>query len=304
MDRAIRKIVDHYVSTWIRHAAQDHDLSEDMLLTSWETYCENHEYIFSNPLLGEHVKDDDMMMTTSSQQPSSNRKPVPAYVRFCNVQRQTLKSSYPNMTFGEISKELGRMWRQLPHDQKKVYYEEDEVVVMAEDEPTTNAGVPCTKHPSSSPSSSPSPPPIGITGTSSLQKQTLVQLRDMCTERGLKKTGNKEILIQRLLHHEQSILKKPSVIPSSSSSSSSSGLLPSHTHTLNMPPSSCSAKGMLTFEDEDTDSMIRGHHRPLGNREDGDQEDDDDDDLSNTSSASFQFDDDDDGDISIDGIGI
>lgn len=49
-----------------------------------------------------------------------NRKPS-AYINFCNHHRKIIKSDNPELTFGEVAKKLGNLWKELDVDEKKKY---------------------------------------------------------------------------------------------------------------------------------------------------------------------------------------
>jgi hypothetical protein len=49
------------------------------------------------------------------------KKTVSSYVNFCNKQRPILKEKYPNLSFGEISKQLGKLWSELSTEEQNKY---------------------------------------------------------------------------------------------------------------------------------------------------------------------------------------
>lgn len=49
------------------------------------------------------------------------QKKPSAYQNFCKITRPVLKSASPDMTFGQMAKRLGEMWRALDKDEKKMY---------------------------------------------------------------------------------------------------------------------------------------------------------------------------------------
>lgn len=60
--------------------------------------------------------------------PGEKRASLPAaalaFTQFSRVHRQQVKRDHPNISFGDIAKELGRMWRELTDEQKATYVEE------------------------------------------------------------------------------------------------------------------------------------------------------------------------------------
>ena len=57
------------------------------------------------------------------QSSARNKLPVSPFMMFCNENRKGVLSSNPNMSFGEISKELGSMWRGLSREEQSHYYD-------------------------------------------------------------------------------------------------------------------------------------------------------------------------------------
>lgn len=106
---------------------------------------------------------------------SKQRKSTPAYVQFCNEQRPLLKKSHPNMSFGEQAKHLGQIWRNLSTEEREKY-----------SKPIT-------------------PPPQKSNNNFSsteLQKKTLNELKELCGSLSIKRTGNKDTIINRIISHK------------------------------------------------------------------------------------------------------
>lgn len=226
--RSIENVVQTYVHEWIREVAETYELPIHALTTSWDAFVSSSS-------------SSDEQPPTPITPPA--KKCTPAYVQFCNDNRNKVKAMYPDMKFGEISKELGKMWRELSDAGRQAYTQPVH---------TTTDVVPTISE-------------------TDLQKKTLLQLREMCVEKSLKKTGNKEILIQRLLDH----FTKDALPPERDEVG---GTTSSHE--------------ILTFEDDD----LCGRTERRATLE----EEEDDDDMSDTSDASFQFDDEE-GELSLDG---
>jgi len=55
------------------------------------------------------------------------KRPLTAYMLFCQDKRQEIKASNPNVSFGEIGKLLGRAWQQLTPDDRKPYEENTKI---------------------------------------------------------------------------------------------------------------------------------------------------------------------------------
>lgn len=110
----------------------------------------------------------------SSTPTSTPSKPLSAYVHFCNEQRPTLKLQKPDLKFGEISKELGRIWREMPRDQKKKYERRQDPAQQ------NDADVPSYTR-------------------ERLNAMSMTDIRTLCVNLQLKRTGRKEALIEEIL---------------------------------------------------------------------------------------------------------
>ena len=49
-----------------------------------------------------------------------------AYIIYRKEHYKNIMSTYPNYTFGEISKYLGQQWRDLSYNEKTIYYNKAE----------------------------------------------------------------------------------------------------------------------------------------------------------------------------------
>lgn len=67
----------------------------------------------------EKVEEDDEPKK-ASKKATKKKRPVSAYIQFCNANRDKVKASNPKATFGELGKLLGQMWRQQKKATKTV----------------------------------------------------------------------------------------------------------------------------------------------------------------------------------------
>ena len=51
---------------------------------------------------------------------NANKTPS-AYINFCNHHRKNIKTENPNLTFGEVAKALGALWKSQSADEKQKY---------------------------------------------------------------------------------------------------------------------------------------------------------------------------------------
>lgn len=54
------------------------------------------------------------------------KRPLSAYMFFCQAKRAETKAANPNMTFSELGKELGQMWQKLDESEKKPFIKQNE----------------------------------------------------------------------------------------------------------------------------------------------------------------------------------
>ncbi|XP_070801640.1 transcription factor A, mitochondrial [Pituophis catenifer annectens] len=52
---------------------------------------------------------------------SCPKRPLPSYLTFLNKQRDFYKKKYPELNNQQLMKEVGRIWRELPHNEKQHY---------------------------------------------------------------------------------------------------------------------------------------------------------------------------------------
>ena len=53
--------------------------------------------------------------------PQGGKKKLSSYMLFAKETRPTIKEELPDLTFGEVGKELGKRWRALTDEQKAEY---------------------------------------------------------------------------------------------------------------------------------------------------------------------------------------
>jgi hypothetical protein len=127
----IAKNIETSVLEFTRLIAEKYDLQQDILMDMWT---------------------DVTKMKTKA---SKAKKPQSAYQIFSAEQRKLIKEMEPNMTFGDVAKEIGTRWRELSSKEKAAYA------------PTTAAK------------------------TSDLQGLSKQQLLEMCSAKGIKIAKNK-----------------------------------------------------------------------------------------------------------------
>lgn len=182
---SFERMIDHYVQSVVDKVANRYGIPRPELMDLLKT-------MDTSPSLHHPKTVMVSPSSSSSSQPSvatsSSKKNVSGYVQFCNDRRAKLKEDFPTLTFGEISKELGKIWRGLSSSEKEKYN-----LPTAPLRP--NASSVCV---SDNLSVKKNPTTTHEFSRSELEGKTLLQLKDVCTKFNVKKTGNKETLIKRI----------------------------------------------------------------------------------------------------------
>ena len=102
MNTAIQNTIAQYFSSFIENVSTKFKISEDELNNLWkETQKEK-------------------LKIKPRRRPNANKTPS-AYINFCNYHRKIIKTENPNLTFGEVAKALGKLWKAQSVDEKKKY---------------------------------------------------------------------------------------------------------------------------------------------------------------------------------------
>lgn len=134
-------------------------------------------------------------------------KPVSAYVNFCNQHRSIVKQQKPELKFGEISKELGMIWRGMSSVEKAKY----------EQSPTSPS---CSKrecvqekqtHTKTTEQGESHQDVNGYT-RESLSGMSIAEIRNICGQLQLKRTGKKEQLVEDILRTTTTKSSSPSCV--------------------------------------------------------------------------------------------
>jgi hypothetical protein len=122
-------------------------------------------------------------------------KKTSPYQNFFVQKRTELLKSHSELQFGDLSSQISKMWNAMTKEEQKVYS-------------TAKVEAPLPLPPP--------PPPLGL-NFETLNKKTMPELRKLCEEKGLKRTGNKMMLIHNLLGitaptPAPTVIKKPLVM--------------------------------------------------------------------------------------------
>jgi hypothetical protein len=167
--KSIHTVIFQYIDIYTTLINKEHGIDKENLIKLWKQVELNPPTISI-----------DKNITNSSVAP---KKIVSVYVQFCNKHRSILKQKNPNMSFGDISKELGKMWRSLSQQEKDNYQissKPQKIEVIEEQK-------------------------------EDYSKLSFTELKQICEERNLKKSGNKTILISRI--QENDTERKTNITP-------------------------------------------------------------------------------------------
>lgn len=102
MNTAIQNTIAQYFSSFIENVSTKFNISQDELNDLWKETQK------------EKLKIKPRRRVNTNKTPS-------AYINFCNHQRKIIKTENPNLTFGEVAKALGKLWKAQSVDEKKKY---------------------------------------------------------------------------------------------------------------------------------------------------------------------------------------
>ena len=62
-----------------------------------------------------------MGASESTPEPKKETKKLSPYMKFCKETRTTVVKENPKLTFGEVGRKMGEIWRDMSEDDKKKY---------------------------------------------------------------------------------------------------------------------------------------------------------------------------------------
>jgi HMG (high mobility group) box len=167
--------------------------------------------------LGATAKEFDIPLSTLKEnwrnhfnKPVDTKKPVKKsslYQNFFVQKRSELIQSQPDIQFGELSSRISKMWKDMTKEQQQAYGDvgsggggsgdrKEEAIKAVETKPVVATEF----------------------NFEMLNNKTMPELRKLCEEKGLKRTGNKATLISHLMGEhttvpvKEVVVKKPSVV--------------------------------------------------------------------------------------------
>lgn len=102
MNAAIQNTISQYFSTFLENASSKFNVPLEQLEELWkETQKEK--------------------MKIRPRRRVNHNKTRSAYINFCSHHRKIIKAESPSLTFGEVAKSLGKLWKELDVEEKKKY---------------------------------------------------------------------------------------------------------------------------------------------------------------------------------------
>jgi hypothetical protein len=102
MNAAIQNTISQYFSTFIENVSTKFNIPQEQLDELWKETQK------------EKLKIKPRRRVNANKAPS-------AYINFCNHHRKIIKTENPTLTFGEVAKALGKLWKEQSVDEKKKY---------------------------------------------------------------------------------------------------------------------------------------------------------------------------------------
>jgi hypothetical protein len=169
LTKTINKSIEKSIISFTQEVAQKYGVSQDDLLEIWSNISK-------------------MKMKTIDKK----KKKLSPWLKFCKDERIRIKKEDSSIPFGQISKMIGDLWKNMSDEDKKNYGQDEDVSTDTEVEADDDQSITS----------------IDNWTENDLKKMKISKLRSLCENVQLSKTGKKEVLIDRLLkckkmsHHD------------------------------------------------------------------------------------------------------
>jgi hypothetical protein len=128
-------LTDSFIQEFTKRIASKYDLEQEELLTLWnEIDKDNVEVPITISTSSEQPVKKSSKKSKKSETSPKTKKTTP-YINYMKSIRSSIKEENPSFNFAQISKEIGRRWKELSVDEKNQYKVEDvptETVEMTE----------------------------------------------------------------------------------------------------------------------------------------------------------------------------
>lgn len=227
----IENIISNNVDSFIQEIHDKFGVSVEEMQTIWKTVSSEKKKNSSSSATSSSKKN-----SKKSNEKKSNKKKLSSWLQFSHDQRTILKKDHPNLTFGEISKKISEAWKLLSTEEKKNYFSkslaemgENDDTDIENDENDNNPYITPTT-PSKEPDNIEKDIPVveeeetiandeeddekeqefsmTIYTSDQLSIMKTKELKEICDNLHLSKTGKKQELIDRITNCQQSLVAK------------------------------------------------------------------------------------------------
>ena len=183
----IEQVIHKNVEGFLEQTAKEFDIPMAKLKENWKAHLASTS---SSPLSLEEK---------GAPEKKKSVKKVSLYQNFFVHKRVELLQKNPELQFGELSFQISQLWNKMTKEEQKTY-------AVALPAPPLFAPAPTPPIPITTPAT-PTVPCLKVHAETkkdgfdfeSLNSKNMPELRKLCEEKGLKRTGNKLMLIQNLL---------------------------------------------------------------------------------------------------------
>jgi len=186
----IEQVIHKNVEGFLEQTAKEFDIPMAKLKENWKAHLASAS---SSPLSLEGKGEPE------------KKKPVKKaslYQNFFVHKRVELLKNQPDLQFGELSFQISQLWNKMTKEEQKTYMASSSVVAP----PAPTPPPPPTPNLTITAPATPVVPSLKVPvekkdgfDFESLNSKNMPELRKLCEEKGLKRTGNKLMLIQNLL---------------------------------------------------------------------------------------------------------
>jgi hypothetical protein len=210
----IEQVIHKNVEGFLEQTAKEFDIPMAKLKENWKAHLASA----SSPSLSLEEKGEP-----------EKKKPVKKtslYQNFFVHKRVELLENNPGLQFGELSFQISQLWNKLTKEEQKTYTASAPVIAPVSSPPRTvtnpSLNVPALPVPAVPVPVVPVPAvPVPVVPVKkkdgfdfeSLNSKNMPELRKLCEEKGLKRTGNKLMLIQNLLGIHPTVVIPPVAPP-------------------------------------------------------------------------------------------
>jgi len=160
MISTIENVINKTMLNFLTEVSDEFHIPLQQLQTRWEHFLSKNS-----------VDREDAPEAVLKKKPQKKS----AYQKFFVLKSAELKQNNPELSFGALSTQVSTLWKAIPKEEQQKFDVGDDIIKQDND---------VTVHKYTA---------------DSLNKMKMVDLKQLCEERNIKKTGNKHLLIKALL---------------------------------------------------------------------------------------------------------